>query len=375
MPYLPMLNNLHQKIKEIHNTDYKFVVVSSGGGSNAIASLLKVPGASKSVLEAYIPYAKESLDFYLLKKPDFYCSKETALRMAAKAYSAAKKIDPKSSRKKLLGIAITAALATNYKKRGDHKFHIALQTEDYSKSISCILEKGARSREEEEQLVTEYVVNLISESLGLDYQYPNTKEESFIDRVEAKEGWQELMREEISFITKDGQTPKLIFPGSFNPIHDGHRKMSKLAEDKVKEQAFFEICIQNADKPPLSYHQIASTLSQFTSGNWLLTKAGKFSDKSKIFPEATFIIGADTLMRILDEKFYSSYKAMIEEFEIFNENNTRFLVFGRIFKKNFITLSDIDLPSNIADRFEGFGEDIFRDDISSTTLRVARGDD
>jgi len=33
------------------------------------------------------------------------------------------------------------------------------------------------------------------------------------------------------------------------------------------------------------------------------------------------------------------------------------------------------LPSNISDRFEGFGEDIFRDDISSTTLRVARGED
>ena len=142
-----MLNNLHQKIQEIHSSDYKFVIVSSGGGSNAIASLLEVPGASNTVLEAYIPYAKESLDFYLLKKPDFYCSKETALRMAAKAYSAAKKIDAESSRKKLLGVAITAALATNYKKRGDHKFHIALQTEDYSKSISCVLDKGARSRE------------------------------------------------------------------------------------------------------------------------------------------------------------------------------------------------------------------------------------
>ena len=196
------------KIKEIHSSDYKFVIVSSGGGSNAIASLLEVPGASNSVLEVYIPYAKESLDFYLLKKPDFYCSKETALRMAAKAYSAAKKIDAESSRKKLLGVAITAALATNYKKRGDHKFHIALQTEDYSKSISCVLEKGARSRKEEEQLVTEYVVNLISESLGLDFRYPEIKEQSVIDRVEAKEGWQKLMREEISFITKEGQKPK-----------------------------------------------------------------------------------------------------------------------------------------------------------------------
>ena len=46
------------------------------------------------------------------------------------------------------------------------------------------------------------------------------------------------MREEISFITKEGQKPKLIFPGSFNPIHDGHKKMSKLAEDKVRSRLF-----------------------------------------------------------------------------------------------------------------------------------------
>ena len=81
-------NQINLKIiQELHKTDFKFVIVSSGGGSNAIGTLLKVPGASNSVLEAYIPYAKESLDFYLLRKPDFYCSKDTTLRMAARAYS------------------------------------------------------------------------------------------------------------------------------------------------------------------------------------------------------------------------------------------------------------------------------------------------
>ena len=94
-------------IQELHKTDFKFVIVSSGGGSNAVGTLLKVPGASNSVLEAYIPYAKESLDFYLLRKPDFYCSKDTTLRMAARAYSAAKKIDPDSNVSKLFGVAIT----------------------------------------------------------------------------------------------------------------------------------------------------------------------------------------------------------------------------------------------------------------------------
>ena len=88
-------------IKKIHSSPYRFVLVSSGGGTNAISEILKVPGASKSVLEAYVPYAKESLDYYLLKQPDHYCSIETTLSMAAKAYSAAKKIDLNTNPKNL----------------------------------------------------------------------------------------------------------------------------------------------------------------------------------------------------------------------------------------------------------------------------------
>ena len=42
-------------IANIHESKFKFVIVSSGGGSNAIGNLLKVPGASNSILEAYIP--------------------------------------------------------------------------------------------------------------------------------------------------------------------------------------------------------------------------------------------------------------------------------------------------------------------------------
>ncbi len=83
-------------IKKIHNSPFRFVIVSSGGGTNAISNILKVPGASQSVLEAHVPYAKESIDHYLLKEPDHYCSLDTTLSIAAKAYSAAKKIDQSS---------------------------------------------------------------------------------------------------------------------------------------------------------------------------------------------------------------------------------------------------------------------------------------
>ena len=88
---MDLLELRKKTISNIHESKFKFVIVSSGGGSNAIGSLLKVPGASNSILEAYIPYAKESLDFYLMKKPESYCSLDTTTRMAARAYSAAKK--------------------------------------------------------------------------------------------------------------------------------------------------------------------------------------------------------------------------------------------------------------------------------------------
>ena len=38
-------------IKKIHESKYKITYVSSGGGTNAISSFLKVPGASNTILE------------------------------------------------------------------------------------------------------------------------------------------------------------------------------------------------------------------------------------------------------------------------------------------------------------------------------------
>ena len=48
-------------INKIHSSPFKLTIVSSGGGTNAISALLKVPGASNTILESYIPYSKESI--------------------------------------------------------------------------------------------------------------------------------------------------------------------------------------------------------------------------------------------------------------------------------------------------------------------------
>mgnify|MGYP006094398147 FL=1 len=358
-------------IQKIHESKFKLTFVSSGGGTNAISSLLKVPGASNTVLESYIPYSKKSMDLFLNRRPDHYCSLNTSLSMAANAYKKCIQIDKEYKKKYFIGISVTASLATTYTKIGDHKFYISLQTESFTKSIECLLIKGSRTREEEEQLITEYVLSLLAEFCGIKKDLPIHDEIPIIHIVKAEKSWKKLLNNDVNFVSSDRSTPELIFPGSFNPLHDGHLRMRELAEKKTGMRATFEICARNADKPPLTFHEIKRTLDQFTDNDsWVMTSAGRFSEKAEMFPNSVFIIGADTLMRVFDEKFYSNKKDMIDHIERFNDHNINFLVFGRKVNNKFISLRDINIPNNIRNRCTGFEEGSFRDDISSTELRL-----
>ena len=72
---------------------------------------------------------------------------------------------------------------------------------------------------------------------------------------------------------------------------------------------------------------------------------------------------------MLDERFYLNRKDMLDQLDLFNSHNINFLVFGRKIKDNFISLDSVEIPEHINRRFTGFGEEIFRDDISSSIIR------
>jgi nicotinamide mononucleotide (NMN) deamidase PncC len=367
------LNKYQDIVEKIHSSPFKLVIVSSGGGTNAISSLLKVPGASNTILESHIPYSKESMNEFLNSKPDHYCSLDTCLSMAANAYKKSTKIDRQSKSKHLLGIAITANLATTYKKKGDHKFFIVVQSHDYTKYLECYLEKDIRTREMEEELITGCVINLLSESCGLKCDLPEISEQIKIHQIDAEKSWKKLFNSQVGYISNIKNTPELIFPGSFNPLHEGHIKMKELAEKKTGMHTTFEICAKNADKPPLTFYEIKRTIDQFQNDeSWMLTSAGRFSEKAEMFPNSVFIIGADTLLRVFDEKFYKSHKDMMDHIQRFNDHNINFLVFGRKVNQRFISLDKIKIPEIISARCTGFEETIFRDDISSTELRLTK---
>ena len=77
-----MVSPIQELVAQIHQSAGHVVLSLSGGGARAISALTEVPGASRTLLEAVVPYSHSSLIEWLGGYPDQYCSAETTRRMA-----------------------------------------------------------------------------------------------------------------------------------------------------------------------------------------------------------------------------------------------------------------------------------------------------
>ncbi len=154
-------------ITKIHATPVMAVVVVTGGGARAIADLLAVPGASRTVLEALVPYSHASQTAFLGQAVDQSVTAEAGAALAQAAYRRVIELR-ESSTVPVIGLACTAALATDRPKKGDHRAHIGLTTADGTTVSSVILHKGARDRVGEEQLVSDLIVSILAQACGLE---------------------------------------------------------------------------------------------------------------------------------------------------------------------------------------------------------------
>src|SRR5712691_2669546 len=101
-------------IVSLHNHAFPCVLAVTGGGAGALAALLGVPGASRTVLEALVPYHPNALADFLGFAPTQACSAETAQAMARRAFDRARKLSPGIG---VAGVGCTASLATDRPKR------------------------------------------------------------------------------------------------------------------------------------------------------------------------------------------------------------------------------------------------------------------
>ena len=185
----------------------------------------------------------------------------------------------------------------------------------------------------------------------------------------------EGQREPVERAAIAGAAGLAVLPGSFSPLHYGHRELARVAGEITGLEGVYELSVVNVDKPPLAAAEIRRRAAQFAGqGRVVLTRARTFREKADLFPGSVFVIGWDTLVRLIDPRYYGgSEEAMLTALAESWALGCRFLVAGRALDGAFRTLAEAALPAGFSPRFQALPESAFRADISSTELRAQGG--
>jgi hypothetical protein len=370
-------------VQAIHDCPSQLVLTLAGAGHSALSSLLDVAGASRTLLEALVPYSNAAFDDFLAYTPEQYVAPTTARLMAGRAYTRARQLTHSTA--PVIGVGCTATIATDRPKRGDHRAHIALRQHGKLIEYYLLLEKGKRDRKGEEAIVGNVILNAIAESFGVTPRVavPLTGEDQLaITTVDYQPAIAALADRQLHFtgIQADGllpppdTIPPVILSGAFNPLHEGHLGMARAAEKLLGQRVTFELAAVNVDKPPLPASIILERMGQF-AGRYAIyaSDAPTYIDKARLYPGTTFVVGYDTAVRIFAPRYYDNSAAnMLTALGEIRERGCRFLVAGRVDESNtFRSLQDLAIPAEFQALFAAIPERIFRRDISSSELRAA----
>ena len=354
---------MSERAQILHSSPWQGVFYVTGGGSLLLSEMLTTSGASATVLEARVPYAEAAMEEILGRTPEQACSDSTARAMAMAAFQRARRLGARGPGQPF-GLACTASLATTRTKRGQHRAHVAVQTESATYAAHLTFDG---EREEEEHHLLELLWHAMAEALALDLPAA-APAKPMVAHTPAQRHWRNLiLGEQLAYATAD-HDGGLLMPGAFNPLHYAHERMLEIAEQKTGLPGAYELSIVNVDKPFLDYTEIDNRLRQFRKPVWV-TRLPTFIEKARHFRAAHFAVGIDTLIRIADPGYYGGLEARDRALTELAELGTRFVVFGRTLENRFLCLSDLTLPSLLGDLCIEVSKGEFDEPVSSTELR------
>lgn len=375
---------LERTIAAIHRSPCQCVIAAAGTGSQALAWLIRVAGASHTLLEARLPYAKASLRDLLGHRAAHCVSAETATAMAR--WSLSRALELREGDVPVLGVGCTGALSTTRPRRGMHGVELAILSpgegpeQEHQAHYTLRLEKGARTRGEEEDACSLLLIHALALACGVipgftlpllpgDEMHHEGDLSPLTDLLQGRA--RHILVSQDGRALADAAVTGGVLPGSFNPLHEGHRRLAEVASELLQAPVTFELSVENVDKRALTEGEALRRAQQFWG--WApvaLTRAPTFREKARLFPGCTFIVGYDTAVRIVAERYYASAADMQEALREIRDAGCRFLVAGRAHAGAFHTLADVPVPEEFRSLFQEVPPELFRLDISSTELRA-----
>jgi hypothetical protein len=343
-------------------------VVATGAGAGLQKLLWEVPGISEVLVGAELPYATDAMDRFLGFAPAHYCSEDTAISMALAAYTEA--FEPGGA--PAIGLGLTASVASRSAHRGDHRVFVATISDAGAWLFSATLHKGsgadARRRDGE-------VCDALGLAALLAAACPGSEVDASVDverqsRVDCSARAMQVFLERPYFAAsgKRQAAPAngnglALFPGAFNPPHDGHFWMAR------ENGATFHLTINPPHKPALSIAQVLQRAKQLDGFPRLFTEGDPlYLDKARRFPGAKILIGADAVERMLDPKWGVEIGPLLRELR---QLGIRLLVADREMDGKLLTLDHIaGAPMDLCERILGPAQHLT---MSSTKIREAMG--
>lgn len=369
-------------VGRLHATPHRAVYAFAGAGATALQWLHAVGGSSRTLLEAHDHYHPRSLEQAIGEVPERAVSADVAVVLAQRSLTRARDLvagdDPPGP---TIGLGLTATIATDRRKRGDHRVEVAAADGLGVRRAGVVLDKGARDRASEEALAGRLLLARAAEASGvLGTPDPALREGERIDRgFLPSDAFARFLDDDGAVLSvgadgrpgagpPPGPAPALV-SGSFHPMHAGHRGLAQAAEAHLGRPAWFEMSLGNAEKDATRPADAAARAAQaYGERGIVLTHEALFSGKAERLPGVVFVLGVDTARRVLEPRFYGGEGGLAEAMERIRAAGSRFLVAGRAGPDGFRTLDDLDVPAALTDLFEPLPA--FRVDLSSTELRA-----
>lgn len=338
-------------------------IAATGAGAGIQEILWRVPGCSSFFVGAAFPYEAGEIQGFLGFRPTRFASEETAIDLAHAAYLRA--LDVSAPDARVLGVGLTASVASTAAHRGDHRVHVAVTTSEGTIGCTLVLAKasGQDARDSD---------GAATDELGL---YALLHAAKIVEDTRFQD-WCAQSRERFfarPYFTADGRrrlesdlpSDAPLFPGTFNPPHEGHVAIGS-TERGHAVPAVFAVCATPPHKEAVSVADLLLRSKMLQGHDRLFTEGDPlYLDKARRFPGRTFLIGADALARMLEDRWGAPIEPMLEALA---RLGAHFRVNGRLIGEVYLTLDDV--IARVPERFRSMFNTVEgRWDVSSSEAR------